>query len=63
MNLREPGAILLVSCYELGHQPLAAASPLGFLKRAGFAPDALDIAVDPFDPEKEIGRASCRERV
>jgi radical SAM superfamily enzyme YgiQ (UPF0313 family) len=52
MNLRDPGAILLVSCYELGHQPLAAASPLGFLKRAGFAPDALDIAVDPFDPEK-----------
>jgi radical SAM superfamily enzyme YgiQ (UPF0313 family) len=52
MNLREPGAILLVSCYELGHQPLAAASPLGFLRRAGFAPDALDIAVDPFDPAK-----------
>src|SRR5947199_186062 len=24
MNLREPGAILLVSCYELGHQPLVA---------------------------------------
>src|SRR5438876_1617063 len=52
MNLRDPGAILLVSCYELGHQPLAIASPIGFLKRAGFAPDVLDIAVDPFDPEK-----------
>ena len=56
MNLREPGAILLVSCYELGHQPLAAALPLGFLRRAGFAPDVLDIAVDPFDPEK-VARA------
>jgi radical SAM superfamily enzyme YgiQ (UPF0313 family) len=52
MNLREPGAILLVSCYELGHQPLAAALPLGFLRRAGFAPDVLDISVDPFDPAK-----------
>src|SRR5258705_11835421 len=52
MSLREPGAILLVSCYELGHQPLAAASPIGFLRRAGFAPDVLDIAVDPFDPAR-----------
>jgi radical SAM superfamily enzyme YgiQ (UPF0313 family) len=52
MNLREPGAILLISCYELGHQPLAAALPLGFFRRAGFAPDALDIAIDPFDPVK-----------
>jgi radical SAM superfamily enzyme YgiQ (UPF0313 family) len=52
MNLRDPGAILLISCYELGHQPLAVASPVGFLKRAGFAPDVLDIAVDPFDPAK-----------
>src|SRR5437773_2969113 len=52
MSLREPGAILLISCYELGHQPLAAASPVGFLRRAGFAPDVLDIAVDPFDPAK-----------
>jgi radical SAM superfamily enzyme YgiQ (UPF0313 family) len=52
MNLRDPGAILLISCYELGHQPLGVASPFGFLKRAGFAPDVLDIAVDPFDDAK-----------
>src|SRR5260370_29837615 len=52
MNLRDPGAILLISCYELGHQPLAVASPVGFLKRAGFAPAVLDIAVDPFDAGK-----------
>ena len=52
MNLRDPGAILLISCYELGHQPLAAASPIGFLQRAGFAPGVLDIAVDPFDDAK-----------
>jgi radical SAM superfamily enzyme YgiQ (UPF0313 family) len=52
MSLRQPGAILLVSCYELGHQPLAAALPLGFLQRAGFAAQTLDIAVEPFDPAK-----------
>src|SRR5438045_3582323 len=52
MSLREPGSVLLISCYELGHQPLAVASPLGFLGRVGFAADVLDIAVDPFDPVK-----------
>lgn len=56
MNLREPGSILLVSCYELGHQPLGVASPFGFLKRAGFTPDVLDIAVDPFNDDK-VARA------
>jgi radical SAM superfamily enzyme YgiQ (UPF0313 family) len=52
MSLRSPGAILLISCYELGHQPLGVALPLGFLQRAGFAPDALDISVDFFDTTK-----------
>src|SRR5438034_6883096 len=52
MSLRTPGSVLLISCYELGHQPLGAAAPLGFLRRAGFAPDVLDIAVDPFDDDK-----------
>src|SRR5260370_33906882 len=52
MSLRSPGAILLISCYELGHQPLGVALPLGFLERAGFAPDALDISVDIFDTAK-----------
>ncbi len=47
--LRRPGAILLISCYELGHAPLGLASPLGFLARAGFSAEALDIAVDPLD--------------
>ena len=48
----ERGCILLVSCYELGHQPLALASPMAFLERAGFAPEALDISVEPFDATK-----------
>jgi radical SAM superfamily enzyme YgiQ (UPF0313 family) len=56
MNLRSPGSILLISCYELGHQPLCTAMSLGFLQRAGFAPEALDIAVERFDTDK-IARA------
>ena len=49
---RAPGAVLLVSCYELGHQPVSLASPLGFLRRADFAPEALDAAVETFPREK-----------
>lgn len=49
---REEGAILLVSCYELGRQPLGAAAPLAFLRRAGFRPAALDVAAEPFSEEK-----------
>ncbi len=54
--LRRPGSILLISCYELGHQPLGIASPLAFLERAGYAPGALDISVERFDLEK-VARA------
>src|SRR5690242_20907973 len=54
--MREPGQILLVACYELGHQPLAVAWPAAFLERAGYAPAVLDLSVEPPDPEK-IGRA------
>ena len=57
MDLRPTGSILLISCYELGHQPLGVALPLGFLERAGFAADAMDIAVENFDTEK-IARAA-----
>ena len=52
--MRAPGDILLISCYELGHQPLGIASPLGFLERAGYAPAALDLAVEPLDQEKVV---------
>lgn len=41
--------MLLVSCYELGHQPLGLAWPKAFLERAGFAPDTVDLAVAPLD--------------
>ena len=52
MDLRSPGSILLISCYELGHQPTGVAMPMAFLERAGFAPDALDIAAEQFDLDK-----------
>ncbi len=50
--MKHPGAVLLISCYELGHQPIGIASPLGFLERAGYAPDVIDIAVESLDAEK-----------
>lgn len=48
-SLRDPGAVLLVSCYELGRQPLALASAMAWLERAGFAPAAIDISVERLD--------------
>ncbi len=54
--MREPGAVLLVSCYELGHQPLGLAWPRAFLERAGFVPDAIDLSVEPLD-ETKVRRA------
>jgi radical SAM superfamily enzyme YgiQ (UPF0313 family) len=49
--LRAPGDILLLSTYELGHAPYHLAFPLGFLRRAGFAPRAIDLAVEKLDEE------------
>ncbi|MDA1166616.1 MAG: CUAEP/CCAEP-tail radical SAM protein, partial [Planctomycetota bacterium] len=50
--MRTSGSILLISCYELGHQPLGVAMPIGFLERAGYSPLAMDIAVEDFDAAK-----------
>ena len=44
--------VLLVSCYELGHQPLALASPAAQILAAGYPLDCLDLAVEPFDLQK-----------
>ena len=54
-TMRQPGSLVLISCYELGHQPLGLASPLGFLERAGFAPAAMDIARCEFDEQLVVG--------
>lgn len=42
--------ILLLSVYELGHQPLAVASPAAHLRAAGHAVQCLDLAVQRLDP-------------
>jgi radical SAM superfamily enzyme YgiQ (UPF0313 family) len=49
---RMRGSVLLISCYELGHQPLGLALPLAFLEHAGYRPSAIDIAVQRFDAEQ-----------
>ena len=41
--------VLLISCYELGHQPLGVAWPLAALRQAGIGAAVLDLAVEPFD--------------
>ena len=50
--MRGAGEILLIACYEMGHQPLAVAWPTAFLERAGYAPAVLDLSVEPLDAEK-----------
>jgi len=39
--------VLLLSTYELGHQPLHVASPAGALRRAGHDVRCVDLAMDP----------------
>ena len=42
--------VLLISTYELGHQPLHVASPAAALRRAGHKVRCLDLSVQPWDP-------------
>ncbi len=41
--------VLLISTYELGHQPLHVASPAAMLRRAGHEVRCLDLSVQPWD--------------
>ena len=50
--MHAPGAVLLISCYELGHRPIGLTRPFHALEEAGLAPDVIDIAVEPLDLEK-----------
>jgi len=43
--------VLLISTYELGHQPLHLASPGGALLRAGHDVRCVDLGVDTLDPD------------
>ena len=45
-------SVLLISCYELGHQPVGISMPMGFLRRAGYLASAMDVSVEGFDAEK-----------
>lgn len=54
--MRAHGDIVLVSCYELGHQPFHLASLTAALQAAGYAPVAVDTAVDTL-PDEIIQRA------
>ena len=42
--------VVLISTYELGHQPFGLASPAAWLRQAGAAVTCLDLAVQPLDP-------------
>lgn len=50
-----PGAVLLVSCYELGRQPFNLASPWAQLEAEGFGVDAIDTAVTSLDDAERAG--------
>ena len=54
--MRSPGDILLISCYELGHQPFHLASLCAMLQQAGYAPATVDTAVETLT-EEAISRA------
>ena len=47
-----PVRVLLLSTYELGHQPLHVASPAAALMEAGHEARCLDLAVDELDTEE-----------
>ena len=48
--------ILLISCYELGHQPFSLASPAAHLKSEGYEVSVVDAAIEPV-PEDIVRRA------
>jgi radical SAM superfamily enzyme YgiQ (UPF0313 family) len=54
--MKQSGAILLLSCYELGHQPFHLASLSAILQQAGYQPRCIDTAVELLTDEA-IGAA------
>ncbi len=52
--MRSYGDILLISCYELGHQPFHLASLQTMLRQAGYSPVSIDTAVEALTDEAII---------
>lgn len=55
--MRKDPHVLLLACYELGHQPLSLAWPLAALREAGVAATAVDLSVASF-PREAAAQAS-----
>ena len=49
--MKRPGEILLISCYELGHQPLHLATLQSMLEQIGYTPAPVDTAVESLSDE------------
>ena len=45
--MKRDDGILLISCYELGHQPFSLASPAARLKSEGYDVSVVDAAIEP----------------
>jgi len=58
--VREPADVVLVSCYEPGHQPEGVASAVAHLRAAGFQPTCLDLAVEQLDDAARARLAAAR---
>src|SRR5436305_2172382 len=54
--MRSSGDILLISCYELGHQPFHLASLQSILRKAGYLPVSVDTAVETL-PDETVKKA------
>ena len=50
--------VLLLSGYELGHQPLGVAAPLAWLAAAGIAAQAVDLAQEPLEQHAQAVRSA-----
>lgn len=50
-NQNATNPVVLVSCYELGHEPLGITVPAGVLERRGIAATLMDVALEEFDEE------------
>ncbi len=46
-KMKRDDGILLISCYELGHQPFSLASPAARLKSEGYDVSVVDAAIEP----------------